>query len=184
MVLFWKRKEAMQMVVCGMRRPVHLEGTEQSLGHTRQHGPPRSKSVSSTCCAQGVCDNLINALKFMANPQKDGDNPVKMVVQGFQEKSRLKVMVGLRRFIMVDNHVQVKVGDSEKNMKSRTVVKPKFTTDFLEAVVQQNKKVCCTPSLTPRMWETEDGDHRSWVETGTPSVRLFSKGSWARNGRP
>ena len=38
---------------------------------------------------------------------------------------------------MVDNHVQVKVGDLEKNMKSRTVVKPKFTTDFPEAVVRE-----------------------------------------------
>ena len=55
----------------------------------------------------------------------------------FQEKSRLKIMVGLRRFIMVDNHVAVKVGDLEKNMKSRTVVKPKFTTDFPEAVVRE-----------------------------------------------
>ena len=40
-------------------------------------------------------------------------NPVKMVVQGFQEKSRLKVMVGLRRFIMVDHHEAVKVGGKE-----------------------------------------------------------------------
>ena len=42
-------------------------------------------------------------------------------------------MDGLRRFIMFDNREAVKVvGDSEKNMESRQVVKPKFTTDFRE----------------------------------------------------
>ena len=46
--LFWTREEAMQLVVCGLRRPVRLEDLEQSLGHTRQHGPPRSKCYSST----------------------------------------------------------------------------------------------------------------------------------------
>ena len=41
----------MQLVVCGVRRPVQLEGPEQNPGHTREHGPTRSKSVSSTRCA-------------------------------------------------------------------------------------------------------------------------------------
>ena len=37
---------------------------------------------------EGVCDNLITALKLLANKQKDGDSPVKMVAQGFtREKS-------------------------------------------------------------------------------------------------
>ena len=90
----------------------------------------------SHAAAQGVCDNLINALKLMANQQKDGDSPVKMVVQGFQEKSRLKIMEGLRRFILVDNPEVVKVGDLEKNVESRPVVKPKSTTYFLDVVVR------------------------------------------------
>ena len=47
-----------------------------------------------------------------------------MVVQGLQERSRQKIMDGLRRFIMVDN------------MESRKVVKPKITTDSPEAVVR------------------------------------------------
>ena len=42
---------------------------------------------------QGVCDNLINALKLQANQQKYGDSPVKMVAQGLQERSRLRIMV-------------------------------------------------------------------------------------------
>ena len=60
-----------------------------------------------------------------------------MVVQGFPKKSRLKVRDGLRRFITVDNHEAVKVGDLEKNMASRKVAKLKFTTDFPEAVIRE-----------------------------------------------
>ena len=44
-------------------------------------------------------------------------------------------MDGLRRFAMVDT-LAVKVGDLEKNMESRPVVKPKFT-DFPEVVVRE-----------------------------------------------
>ena len=59
--------------------------------------------IRAHAAPNGVCDNLINAVKLLASPQKDGDSPVKMVVQGPLEKSRLKIMDGLRRFIMVDN---------------------------------------------------------------------------------
>ena len=37
-------------LVCGLRRSVQLEGSPQSLCHTRQLEPPRSKSVSSARC--------------------------------------------------------------------------------------------------------------------------------------
>ena len=37
---------------------------------------------------------------------------------------------------MVDNHWAVKVGDLEKNVESRPMVKPKFT-NFLESVVRE-----------------------------------------------
>ena len=39
-------------------------------------------------------------------------------------------MDGHKRFIMVNNHEAVKVGDLQKNMEPRPVVKPKFTTVF------------------------------------------------------
>ena len=58
-----------------------------------------------------------------------------MVVQGFPEKRRLKIMDGFRRFIMVDTHA-VKVGDLEKNMESRPAAMPNFT-DFPDVVVQE-----------------------------------------------
>ena len=49
-----------------------------------------------------VCDNLINALKLLAKQQIDGCSPVKMVVQGLQERSPLRKMDMFRKFFMVD----------------------------------------------------------------------------------
>ena len=92
-----------------------------------------------------------------------------MVVEGLQERSRLNIMDGLRSFVVVDKHEAVRVGDSEKIMKSRKV-KPK------------KKKVCCAPSLTALMWETADGSQRSCMRTGAPSARSFSKGSQSSPG--
>ena len=97
-----------------------------SLCDTRQHGPPH-----------GVCGSLISALKLLANQQKYGDSPVKMVVQSYQERIRLIIMDGLLRFIMVENHEAVKVGDLQKNMESKKVVRPKFTTHFQDAVIRE-----------------------------------------------
>ena len=44
-----------------------------------------AKVIRTHAAPNGVCDNLINALKLMANQQKDGDCSVNMVVQGFSE---------------------------------------------------------------------------------------------------
>ena len=39
---------------------------------------------------QGVCDTLSNAFMLLANQQKDGDSPVKMLVQGLQARSSMR----------------------------------------------------------------------------------------------
>ena len=64
---------------------------------------------------KGTCENLVNALKLLANHQQNGDSPVNMMVQGFSEKCRLSTMDELRRFITVENNEAVKVGDLEKH---------------------------------------------------------------------
>ena len=56
----------------------------------------------------GLCDKLINALKLLANQQKDGDRPIQSIVTGLHERNRRGVMDGLR-FIQVDNHSVVDV---------------------------------------------------------------------------
>ena len=36
----------------------------------------------------GLCDNLINALKLLANQQRDGNSPTQSIVTGRHERSR------------------------------------------------------------------------------------------------
>ena len=74
-------------------------------------GTDREAKVFRARAAPRVGENLINAPKLPANQKKTGDSRVNMVVQNLPEKSRLKTMDGLRRFIMVDNHEAVKFGD-------------------------------------------------------------------------
>ena len=88
---------------------------------------------------------------------------------------------------MVGNNEAARVGDSEKNMESRKVVKPKFTTDSPEAVVWEG-----ADELTLRAGEesalrtsidttnVKDGCHRSWMRIGTPSARPSTKASTVR----
>ena len=57
----------------------------------------------------------------------------------------------------MDNHEAIKIGDLEKTLESLPVVKPRFTTDFLEAEVREG-----TDELTLRR---EGGMLRGIVDT-------------------
>ena len=116
--LFWARQEAVQLVYC-LRRPVRLKAPNQDLGHTRQHEPPSCKSVLSARFTARSLRQFDQCTQVLANQQKDGDSPVKTVVQGLQERSRLRLMERLGKFIMVDNHEAVEVGDLDKNMRGK-----------------------------------------------------------------
>ena len=64
-----------------------------------------------------LCEILVCALKLLANHQ--GESCVDTVFEVLQ-KSRVKIVDGLRRVIAVDNHVAVKIGDLEKNSEAIT----------------------------------------------------------------
>ena len=85
----------------------------------------KQKVFRAHVAPQGVCDNLINAIKLLANQHQDGDGPVKVLVWGFQKRSQPKMMEELRKFITMDNQEAVKIGDLEKRQALRPVVKPK-----------------------------------------------------------
>ena len=106
----------------------------------------------------GICDHLVNAVKLLANQQQGCDNLVEMLVGGLQERSRLKMIEVLRKFISVDNHEAVEIGDLEKTQESRLVLKPKFTTDFAEVVVREG-----ADELTVR--REDEGMLRSVIDT-------------------
>ena len=67
---------------------------------------------------------------YVANPQTGADNVLETIFDGLQEQSRLKIMHEPRRFIEVDNHTAVKIGDLEKNSEAIKTVKPEFNKEI------------------------------------------------------
>ena len=67
-------------------------------------------------------------------------------------------MDGLRLFIAVDNYAAVKIGDPQKETRSKKVVTPRFTTDFPGAVLLD-----AAGELTLRAHE--EGVFRTFIDT-------------------
>ena len=68
-----------------------------------------AKVVKPHAAPLGLCDNLTNALKLLANQQKYGDSPIQSIVTGLHERSRKGIMERLRSFIKEENHRAVDV---------------------------------------------------------------------------
>ena len=64
-----------------------------------------AKVFRAHAAPQGVCD------RKMVTAQDGGTG---------LSRERLRIMRGLRKFIMVDNHEAIKIGDLEKNVESRS----------------------------------------------------------------
>ena len=106
----------------------------------------------------GLCDNVIHALKLLANQQKDGDSPIQSIVTGLHERSRRDIMDGLRRFVQADNHSSVGVGDLHQGTSSLQVRKPQFSEAFPEATIREG-----ADELTLRADEV--GTQRTFIDT-------------------
>ena len=85
----------------------------------------------------GLCDNLINALRLLANQQINGDSPIQSIVTGLHERSRRGIMDGLRSFIQADNLSAVDVGHSRQGTNPLHVRKPKFSEACPEAAIRE-----------------------------------------------
>ena len=61
-----------------------MESAQQDTGGTESVSMPM-KVFKAHAAPSELCDNLINALKLLANQQKDGDSPIQSVVTGQHE---------------------------------------------------------------------------------------------------
>ena len=104
----------------------------------------------------GLCDNLINALKLLANQQKDGDSPIQKHCHR-PTRSRRGILDGPRSFIQPDNRRAVDVG--------HCVNAP------LRAKEVKTLKACIKIDHI----EESDGDRRLLMRTGTLSAQQFTK---------
>ena len=56
-----------------------------------------------------LCENLINALKLLANQPKDGDSPIQHIIVGLKEKCRERIANGVRS-ITASGHILCRGG--------------------------------------------------------------------------
>ena len=89
----------------------------------------RAKVFKAHAAPLGLCDNLISALKLLANQQKDGGSSILSIRTGLHERSRRGIMDGFRRFIDVDN---VDVGDLRRGTKSVKVKKSRSSARLFQ----------------------------------------------------
>ena len=71
--LSWQ--EAQQLVVCGLWRKYDWRAPNRLLVVQTGESASQAKVFKAHALPQGLCANLINALKLLANQQKDGDSP-------------------------------------------------------------------------------------------------------------
>ena len=93
----------------------------------RAHGVP-----------QGLCENLVNVFKLLANQQEDGDGLIQNIVTNLGEGSRRCLTDGSRHFIKVDNHLALEVGHLREGVRSFTVRRPKVAEGNQEVPVRES----------------------------------------------
>ena len=70
----------------------------------------QAKVFKAHAVPQGLCANLINALKLLVNQQEDGDGLLQNIEKNLGKESRRGLTDGLREFIKVDNEEHLKFG--------------------------------------------------------------------------
>ena len=91
-----------------------MESTQQASGGAARHKRRRGESFSGCMRSCKDFENLINALKLLANKQRDGDSLIQNIFTGLREKNRERITDGLRSFIAQDTHCAVEVATCAK----------------------------------------------------------------------
>ena len=69
----------------------------------------QAKVFKAHAVPQGLCSNLINALKLLANQQEDGDGLLQNMVKDLVKESRRGLTDGLHEFAKIDNECALEV---------------------------------------------------------------------------
>ena len=98
----------------------------------------RPRSSKREAVLEGLCGNLINALKLLANQQEDGDGLIQNIVANLGERSMKGLTNGLRDFIQIDNRRALEVGYLNKGMGNFRVRRPKGSEGCPEVTVRES----------------------------------------------
>ena len=98
----------------------------------------QAKVFKAHAVPQGLCANLINALKLLANQQEDGDGLLQSIVTNLGKGSRKGLTNGLRDFIKVDNHRALDVGELHRGTGTFKVRKPKVLAGGSDVTIRES----------------------------------------------
>ena len=103
-----------------------------------QTGESVNKILNAHAVPQGLCANLIIALKLLANQQEDGDGLIQNILTNLGKGSRKGLMEGLREFMKIDNERALDVGYLNRGPGTLEVRKPKVPEACPEVTVREN----------------------------------------------
>ena len=98
----------------------------------------QAKVFKAHAVPQGLCTNLINALKLLANQQEDGDGLLQNIVKDLGKESRRGLTDGLREFVKVDNERALDVGALRRGTGTFKVRKPKAPEGGSDVIVRES----------------------------------------------
>ena len=107
------------------------------LGIQTGAGASQAKVFKAHAAPQGLCENLINALKLLANQQRVGDSSIQSIVTGLCERSRKRITDGLRNFTEVENHSALDVGQLSEGFRPLSVQRAKFKEGCPEVTIRE-----------------------------------------------
>ena len=93
-----QKEEALQLVVRNLWRKYDWRAPNRLLVVQIGVSGSQAKAFKAHAAPQGVCRNLINALKLLPNQQKDGFSPIQSIATGLYERCRKGNVEGLRNF--------------------------------------------------------------------------------------
>ena len=97
----------------------------------------QAKVFRAHAVPQGLCGNLINALKLLANQREDGDGLQQNIVTNLGKESRKGLTDGLQEFMWVDNERALDVGSLRRGTGTFKVRKPKAPEGRSDVIVRE-----------------------------------------------
>ena len=98
----------------------------------------QAKVFKAHAVPQGLCANLVNALKLLANQQEDGDGLLQNFAKDLGKESRKGLTDGVREIIKIDNERVFDVGALRRGTGTFKVLKPKAPEGCREVTVREN----------------------------------------------
>ena len=139
---------------------------------------------------QGLCGNLICALKLLANQQEDGDDLIQNKVTNLGVRSRKGLRQRLREFIEIHNQRALEVGYLSQGMEKFKIRRPKGSEGYPEVTVRESpdeltlraEEVCTWKTSMSTTMKKNDGVLPWLITTGMPSVRRCTEASKEKTG--